>query len=82
VCGTCHVPLTVEHILLCSAHASSRKEFFLLTVLHLLTFLLPFPVMLLLVFSKKLIFFANCESLSTSLRLHMFWVVFLYVCFL
>jgi hypothetical protein len=29
VCYTCHVPLTVEHILLlCSAYASSRKKFF------------------------------------------------------
>jgi ribonuclease HI len=82
VCDSCHVPLTVEHILLlCSAYALSRKKF-LLTVLHLLTFLLPFLAILLLVFSKKLIFIANYEVLSTSLRLYMFRVVLFYVCFL
>jgi hypothetical protein len=53
-------------------HTPHQGRSFLLTVLHLLIFLLPFLVILLLVFSKKLISIANYESLSTSLRLYVF----------
>jgi hypothetical protein len=58
-------------------HTPHQGRSFLLTVLHLSTFLLPFLVMLLLVSSKKFIFIANYESLSTSLRLYMFFGGFL-----
>jgi hypothetical protein len=63
-------------------HTPHQGRSFLLTMLHLLIFLLQFLVILLLVFTRKLIFIANDESLSTSLRLYMFFAVLFYVCFL
>jgi hypothetical protein len=70
------------HIVIYVLHMPHQRRNFLLTVLHLLTFLLPFLVILLLVLSSNWIFIANYELLSTSLRLYMFLVVLFSVCFL